>query len=94
MIRIIGIALGVDRLSINFSVDRLSVIVLTFVARCRWRWYVHGHLLVPRSFDIERCHPSVHACRLIWLNIGVELGVIRMSSLMAWFYWATETVHQ
>ena len=36
MIRIIGIALGVDRLLIDFCIDRLSVIVLMFVARCPW----------------------------------------------------------
>ena len=71
MIGIIRIASGVDGLSIDFGVDRLSV--SDICGSMSLETTVHGHLLVSRIFNIERCYLSVHGHCLIWLNVSVEL---------------------
>ena len=67
MVGAIKVASGVDGLSINFGVEKLSLIVLLVMSRKRWRRHVHGHLSMSRF---------VNEPRLVGMDLGVELDVL------------------
>ena len=92
MVRATKVTSGIDGLLIDFSVERLSLVVLLVMSWKRWRWHINGHLLMSRIINIERWWLSVDGPSLVGTDLGVKLSVVTVLGLMTWIYGRTETV--